>query len=106
MQAFPFATNHHPERILDSPDRIELAAIATFAYAALFIVEGIGLWMQKDWAEYLTIIATTSFIPFEVWEIVKKATALRVALVISNIAIVIFLILRLTREHRFRRFAS
>jgi uncharacterized membrane protein (DUF2068 family) len=105
MEAFPFAMKHHPERMLNSPERIELAAVATFAYAALFTVEGIGLWMQKDWAEYLTIIATTSFIPFEIWEIVKKVTALRVALVILNIAIVIYLIVRLTREHRSRRFA-
>ncbi len=105
MEAFPFAVKYHPERMLNSSERIELAAAASLAYAALFTVEGIGLWMLKDWAEYLTIIATTSFIPFEVWEIVKRVTALRVALVISSIAIVIYLILRLTREHRFRGFA-
>ena len=97
--------DHDNLKLARQADRIELAALASFAYAALFIVEGIGLWMQKDWAEYLTIIATTSFIPFEVWEIVKRVTALRVALVISNTAIVIYLIVRLTREHRFRGFA-
>ncbi len=105
MEAFPFAVKYHPERMLNSSERIELAAAASFAYAALFMVEGIGLWMEKRWAEWLTIIATTSFIPFEIWEIVKKLTALRVALVMLNIAIVIYLIVRLNREHRSRRFA-
>jgi len=105
MEAFPFAVKYHPERMLNSSERIELAAAASLAYAALFMVEGLGLWMQKRWAEWLTIIATTSFIPFEVWEIVKKLSALRVALVMLNIAIVIYLIVRLNREHRSRRFA-
>ena len=106
MRAFPFTVRYHPERALNSPHRIQLLAAASFAYAALFTTEGIGLWLQKRWAEYLTVIATTSFIPFEIWEIVKKVTALRVALVMANIAIVIYLVARLTGEHRFRGIAS
>jgi uncharacterized membrane protein (DUF2068 family) len=105
MQAYPFAMAYHPERALNSPKRLELLAAAAFAYAALFATEGVGLWLQKRWAEYLTVIATTSFIPFEIWEIVKKTTAVRVALVLSNLAIVIYLIAVLTRKHRFRGIA-
>jgi uncharacterized membrane protein (DUF2068 family) len=105
MQAYPLAMKVHPERALDSPQRIELLAAAAFAYAALFATEGAGLWLQKRWAEYLTVIATTSFIPFEIWEIVKKVSAVRVALVISNIAVVIYLIAVLTRKYRFRGIA-
>lgn len=101
MEAFPFATRYHPERLLNSPKRVELLAAAAFAYAALFLTEGIGLWLQKRWAEWLTVVATTSFIPFEIWEIVKKVTALRVALIVSNVAIVIYLIVVLHRKHRF-----
>ena len=105
MRAYPFAMMHHPERALNSPQRIELLAAAAFAYAALFATEGVGLWLQKRWAEYLTVIATTSFIPFEIWEIARRVSAVRVALVISNIAIVIYLIAVLTRKHRFRGIA-
>jgi uncharacterized membrane protein (DUF2068 family) len=105
MQAYPFAMKYHPERALNSPQRLELLAAAAFAYAALFATEGIGLWLQKRWAEYLTVIATTSLIPFEIWEIVKKQTATRVLLVVSNIAIVIYLIGVLTGKHRFRGIA-
>jgi len=70
---------YHPERALNSPHRIELLAAAVFAYAALFATEGVGLWLQKRWAEYLTVIATTSFIPFEIWEIGRDVSAIRVA---------------------------
>ena len=73
---------------------IEIAAAASFAYAALFTTEGVGLWRQKRWAEYLTIVATSSLIPFEVWELVKKLTILRAALVIANVAIVIYLVIK------------
>jgi hypothetical protein len=40
--------------------------IVALLYAGLFAVEGGGLWLAKRWAECLTIIATTSFVPFEV----------------------------------------
>ena len=76
------------------PKRIEELAIALFLYAALFIVEGIGLWMGKVWAEWLTVVATTSFIPFEAYEVVRKVTVLRVAILAANIAIVIYLLYR------------
>jgi uncharacterized membrane protein (DUF2068 family) len=83
-----------------SPSRKELAAIAAFAYAALFAVEGVGLWLERVWAEYLTIIATTSFIPFEVYEVMKRATALRIAVLIANIAIVGYLVYVRVSSHR------
>ena len=41
-------------------------AFGTFAYAAVFLVEGVGLLMRKTWAEWLTVIVTASFIPLEV----------------------------------------
>ena len=97
VRAYPFAM-----RALRSPEHLELAATGAFCYAAVFTIEGIGLWLGKSWGEYFTVIVTTSFIPFEILEIVRKVTAVRVALVISNIAIVIYLIWRLTRQHRLR----
>jgi uncharacterized membrane protein (DUF2068 family) len=78
----------------EDPHREHLMAAAAFAYAALFIVEGTGLWMEKRWAEYLTIIATASFLPFEIYEAVQKVTALRVAILAINAAILVYLIWR------------
>ena len=46
-------------------NRLHALGIAFFAYAGLFVVEGIGLWRQRRWAEYLTVIATASFVPLE-----------------------------------------
>ena len=56
---------------------LEIAAAVGLAYAALFATEGVGLWLQRVWAEYLTIVATSSFIPFEVYELTRRFTPIR-----------------------------
>ena len=99
MRSYPLVLRYHPERALTAR-HIEYAAAGAFAYAALFIVEGTGLWLQKRWAHHLTIVATTSFIPFEVMALVDKVTVLRVSLLLANVAIVIYLLRRLRRQHR------
>src|SRR5262252_2180825 len=40
-------------------------AIAALGYAALFLIEGVGLMMRRRWAEWLTVFVTASFVPFE-----------------------------------------
>ncbi len=69
-------------------------AIGTVAciYASVFIVEGWGLWQEKRWAEYLTVIVTASLIPFEVWEIFQHFTWLKIFALVLNVAIVWYLI--------------
>ena len=73
-----------------------LGLVALF-YAALFATEGIGLWRERRWAEYLTVIATGSLIPFEIWEIAHRPTPLRFATFVVNVVVVIYLIVRLRR---------
>ena len=85
-----------------SARRAELIAAAAFAYAALFIVEGVGLLMQKEWAEWLTLIATVSFIPFEVVEVVRRQTPLRWAVIAVNVAIAAYLLIRRLGKRRGR----
>jgi len=81
-----------------SPQRAELIAAGAFAYGAVMAVEGVGLWMQKKWAEWLTIVVTASFIPFEIVEIARRVTAIRVGLLVANVAILIYLIVRRVRK--------
>ena len=106
VAAMPFAAEHEfVRRALGivttlSPHRVELIAAVAFAYAALFIVEGTGLLTQRRWAEWLTIIATTSFIPFEVVECVRRATLFRGGVIAANVAIVIYLVARRVKKKR------
>jgi uncharacterized membrane protein (DUF2068 family) len=69
--------------------------IGTFVYAALVITEGCGLLAQQVWAEYLTVIATASLIPVEIYELQKHFTMLKVGVIVINIAMVVYLIILL-----------
>jgi len=71
---------------------LELAAGLACAYAALYATEGVGLWLQKRWAEYLTTIATASLIPFELWELAHGVSAVKAAALAINVAILVYLI--------------
>lgn len=62
-----------------------------FGYAALSLGEGIGLYFEKAWAEFLTLIVTASFLPWEVFEIIRKLTWLRVGLLIINFLVFLYL---------------
>lgn len=85
-------------------DRAHLRAleIGTFFYAILHTVEGIGLILGYHWAEYLVIVATGSLIPFELYEIARRFTVVRVTLFVLNVAIVVYLIITLRRDRRDR----
>ena len=71
--------------------RLRELSAGTFTYSGVFLCEGIGLAYGKRWAEWLTVIATASLIPFEAWEVVQRVTPLRVGALVVNIAIVVYL---------------
>jgi uncharacterized membrane protein (DUF2068 family) len=66
--------------------------IALLVYALLEILEAVGLWLTKRWAEYLTFIATTILLPLEVYEILHRATVLKVIGFLINLAVAVYLI--------------
>jgi uncharacterized membrane protein (DUF2068 family) len=75
-----------------SAPRVHALRMVTLAYAAVFAVEGIGLWMHKRWAEWMTTIITASLIPLELWELFHAPNLGKAAVVLANVAIVIVLI--------------
>jgi uncharacterized membrane protein (DUF2068 family) len=82
-----------------SARQIQTFGVIALAYATLYMIEGIGLWHQSRWAEYLTIVATSLLIPLEVYEITRRVTVPRVTALVVNLAAVIYLVYRLRHEH-------
>ncbi|MGD0787096.1 MAG: DUF2127 domain-containing protein [Terracidiphilus sp.] len=68
-----------------------------FIYAALDLVEGIGLYLEKAWAEYLTLAITASFLPWEIFEVLRRVTWIRCGLLTVN-ALVFFYLLKMVVE--------
>ena len=67
-------------------------SIGMFLYGTLSWIEAYGLHKRKRWAEYLTAVATSLFIPLEIYEVVFRLSPIRVAVLILNVIIVYYLI--------------
>jgi uncharacterized membrane protein (DUF2068 family) len=78
--------------------QLTVVAIVALSYGALFGVEGVGLWMKKRWAEFLTIIATASFLPIEVYELIRRATWQCGATLAVNLFVVGYLIWKVRQK--------
>jgi uncharacterized membrane protein (DUF2068 family) len=81
-----------------SPDKIKELGLVSFIYAMLFLIEGIGLWLGKRWAEWFTVIITGSLIPFEIYELFRHPNVPKVFALLVNVAVVWYLIARIRNK--------
>jgi uncharacterized membrane protein (DUF2068 family) len=95
---FHFDLSHSPtiaklrHLLHTKPSTLLLVAVAVFGYAALNVVEGVGLWLLKRWGEYFSVVATSIFLPLEVYELSERVTWLRVTLLIGNLLAIGYLL--------------
>jgi uncharacterized membrane protein (DUF2068 family) len=80
--------------------RLKQIGIATFFYSGLRVTEGIGLVMEKVWAEYLTVGLTMSFLPWELYEICRRLDWIRVCLLLVNLIVLAYLLWWLGRNRK------
>jgi uncharacterized membrane protein (DUF2068 family) len=83
---------------LIDPHRLRQISVATFGYSALALTEGVGLLLEKVWAEYLTLILTVSFLPWELYELVRRPDWFRLSLLLINLAVLWYLVWLLRRK--------
>lgn len=89
-----------------TPRHFAALGAGAFVYASVFLAEGIGLWQGKKWAEYLTIGVTASLLPFEMAAVYSRLTAVRVATLVVNSLVIVYLAWELrarTRQERAAR---
>jgi uncharacterized membrane protein (DUF2068 family) len=75
-----------------NPRTVVILAGTAVAYSVVEGVEAVGLWLEKRWAEYLTAVATAGFLPFEINELIKSVTVLRIIALVVNLAILAWLL--------------
>ena len=63
-------------------------AVGAAAYTVVEILEGIALWGLRRWGEYFAMVVTSLGIPYEIYELAAKVTALRLTAFIINLALV------------------
>jgi uncharacterized membrane protein (DUF2068 family) len=74
------------------PGTLAWIAVALFVYAGVQVAEGVGLWSLQRWGEYLAVVATSVFLPIEVYELAEKVTVLRAGAFLVNLALVAYLV--------------
>jgi hypothetical protein len=75
-----------------SNSRLYLTAGVLGAYALVEAAEMVGLWLLQRWAEYLTLIVTSSLLPLEIYEIAQSVSIVKVVAFVVNIAVVAYLV--------------
>jgi uncharacterized membrane protein (DUF2068 family) len=83
-----------------SHHEVKLFGAGAVAYGVLELVEGGGLFLRKRWAEWLTVVATSLLVPFELYELVRRPSWLKAAGLAVNIAIVVYLVRVVRRKER------
>jgi uncharacterized membrane protein (DUF2068 family) len=71
-----------------------LLAVVALVYCVVEGTEAVGLWWERRWAEYLTVVATAGFLPFELHELAKRVSAVRVSALVANLAVLVYLVWR------------
>jgi uncharacterized membrane protein (DUF2068 family) len=72
---------------------ITLLAIGLAAYAAVELIEGVGLWLARRWGEYFAVVATSAGLPLEIYDLSRKVTVTALILLAINLALVLYLVL-------------
>jgi uncharacterized membrane protein (DUF2068 family) len=71
--------------------KLRWTGLTAYAYMVLYLVEGVGLWMDRRWAEWLTVIAGLLLVPFEVFELIRHPRGTLALVLIGNLLIVAFM---------------
>jgi uncharacterized membrane protein (DUF2068 family) len=85
---------------LIDPHRLREIGFFTFAYSLVALTEGYGLMRQRVWAEYLTLSLTVMFLPWELYELARHASWMRLSLLLINLVVLGYLVWVLDRKKK------
>lgn len=60
-------------------------------YAAIRLIEAVGLWRERDWAEWFALLSASIYLPWEVYEILNHYRPIKAVVLIINIVVILYL---------------
>jgi len=89
--------HHYAQVFLNLADNVTDAklwalAAGAAAYSVVRFVEAYGLWLERTWAEWFALISGALYVPFEVYEVMRRTTPIHVAVLLVNLAIVFYML--------------
>jgi len=100
--------HHFAQAFLDWADTLTDAklwavAAAAAAYSILRFVEAYGLWYARAWAEWIALVSGSLYLPFEIYKLIHRQSALHISILIINVAIVVYMAYLLLSGRSFHR---
>ena len=89
-----------------TPEKVEMAAAIAFIYALVRFTEGYGLWNARTWAEYFALISGAAYLPWEVWEFLRRPNWFHATLILINVCVVLYIAYVRLAVHRESRHQS
>ena len=86
-----------------TPHGIWLFVFGVVVYAIIRFAEAVGLWLEREWAEWFALISGSIYIPWEVYEIIRRQNWLRWTILGINILIVLYLLWLRIEMHKSRK---
>ena len=85
-----------------SSDRnLWVLALGTLAYASVRSTEAYGLWREREWAQWFSLLSTALYLPPELYWILRDPSWFKCAVLVTNIATFLFMLsLRVNRHSR------
>jgi uncharacterized membrane protein (DUF2068 family) len=96
--------HHYAQVFLNLADNVtdaKLWAVAAgaAAYSTIRFIEAYGLWHARAWAEWFALVAGALYLPFEMYELVRRPSLLHAGILVANLAIVLYMLfLRLSAQ--------
>ena len=81
-----------------SEDRLRFLELLALLYSAMRFVEAFGLWFGMRWAEWFALLSGSVYLPFELYELSKGFTWLKIGLLTINLLIVLYMAIVLRRS--------
>lgn len=82
---------------------LHVIALLIVFYAAIRFVEATGLWLGKEWAEWFALISGAAYMPFEIYELIRRPTPFKWGVLAINALIVLYLAWLLRDSYKRRR---
>lgn len=86
-----------------SAKKIELAGIAMLVYSIVSVIEAVGLWYQKIWAEVMVLVLVGIGVFPEIYEIAKEVKPVKIIILIINLVVFGYLASKLYKEYQHRK---
>jgi len=95
--------SHYPRIFLDLMEQIDdtklwSMALAAAMYFVVRLIEAVGLWLRKTWAEWFAVLTGGLYIPVEIYEVVSKVTWPRITVLVINLGVVSYLLFVLIKD--------